>query len=235
MRWHILPLPVLIGIIGGLFVTAGSLAQMPAVDSTQTPPQERSVRILPESADKPALASPPPFPAARLEQLNAALNLENPAGLSLSLIPGSEVVAGSKIGFRITTKKQGYVVLLDVDINGKLTQIFPDAAMMARESADTSNLIKPGRPLTFPQLGSANAGFEFVAQPPSGLAMLVALLSDKPVQIVDLPDAPPPAFAPDDALKYVRDKTRTLKIPTADGRDLQQPNWSFAGKFYLIK
>jgi len=53
--------------------------------------------------------------------------------------------------------------------------------------------------------------------------------------VVDLPDTPPPGFAPGDTLKYVRDQARTLKVPNpGDGR-LEQPNWSIDGKFYLIK
>jgi hypothetical protein len=216
------------------FVSTSS-AQAPPPGQSQAQPTERSVKILPESAGMPTASTLPVIPAARLEQLNAMPNGDNSAGLSLSLIPGWEVVAGSKMGFRVTTKKQGYVILLDVDPSGRLTQIFPDATVMGRDAAEASNLIRAGRALTIPQLGTPYASFEFVAQPPSGLAMLVAILSDKPVQIVDLPDAPPPAFAPSDALKYIRDKTRALKIPTASGTELQQPNWSFDGKFYLIK
>jgi hypothetical protein len=212
-----------------------SAAQAPAPGQNQAQPTERSVKILPESAGTPAASGLPVIPATRLEQLNAMPNGDNSAGLSLSLIPGWEIVAGSKMGFRVTTKKQGYVILLDVDPSGRLTQIFPDATAMGRDAPEASNLIRVGRALTIPQLGTPYASFEFVAQPPSGLAMLVAILSDKPVQIVDLPDAPPPAFAPSDALKYIRDKTRALKIPTANGAELQQPNWSFDGKFYLIK
>jgi hypothetical protein len=64
--------------------------------------------------------------------------------------------------------------------------------------------------------------------------MAVAMLSDRPVQVVDLPDAPPPAFAPTETLKYVRDQARTLKVPSHDG-NLAQPAWSIDGKFYLIK
>ena len=210
-------------------------AQAPTPGQSQPQPAERSVKILPESAGTPAASALPVISATRLEQLNAMPNGDNSAGLSLNLIPGWEIVAGSKMGFRVTTKKQGYVILLDVDPSGRLTQIFPDATMMGRDTPEASNLVKAGRALTIPQLGTPYASFEFVAQPPSGLAMLVAILSDKPVQIVDLPDAPPPAFAPSDALKYIRDKTRALKIPTANGTDLQQPNWSFDGKFYLIK
>jgi hypothetical protein len=55
------------------------------------------------------------------------------------------------------------------------------------------------------------------------------------VQVVDLPDSPPPARAPADTLKYVRDQVRTLKIANRDGGPLTQPSWSIDGKFYLIK
>jgi hypothetical protein len=97
------------------------------------------------------------------------------------------------------------------------------------------SLIKPGKPLIIPQVGSPYAGFEFIAEAPAGIAMFVALLSDKPVQVVDLPNAPPPAFAPGDTLKYVRDQTLALVVPSRNGNQWERPNWSFDGRVYLIK
>jgi len=218
-----LGMPVLAGL-------AAALIAMPAV--AQEP--EHSVKILP-GATEAAPASPvPAISPVRIELLNSSVKVENSAGVSLDLIPNLEVIAGSKIGFRITTKKPGYLILVDVDASGKLTQIFPNATAATQGTRDTSNLVRPGRPLTIPQLGTPYAGFEFVAEPPAGIAMVVALLSDKPVQVVDLPDAPAPSFAPGDTLKYVRDQARTLRVPS-EGGGLQQPNWSFDGKFYLIK
>jgi hypothetical protein len=195
----------------------------------------RSVTILPEVPDVPQTAPAPGISPMRLELLNSTVKVENPAGVSVDLIPKLEVLAGSKIGFRITTKKTGYLILLDVDAEGKLTQIFPNPTAATHGARDATNLIKSGRPLTIPQIGTPYAGFEFVADLPTGIAMVVALLSDKPVQVVDLPDAPPPAFAPGDTLKYVRDQARTLKVPNPDGGQLERPNWSIDGKFYLIK
>jgi hypothetical protein len=96
-------------------------------------------------------------------------------------------------------------------------------------------MIKPGKPLIIPQLGSPYATFEFIAEPPAGVAMVVGLLSDKPVQLVDLPNAPPPAFAPEATLKYVREQTLTLVVPNRNSGQLERPNWSFDGKLYLIK
>jgi Domain of unknown function (DUF4384) len=199
------------------------------------PAQAPHVRILRDVPEAPAAAPVPDISTTRLALLNSNIKVENPAGVSVDLIPELEVPAGSKIEFRIATKKAGYLILLDVDASGRLTQIFPDLTAATHGLRDAINLIKPGRPLTIPQRGSPYGGFEFVADPPAGVAMVVALLSDKPVQVVDLPDTQPPAFAPADALKYVRDQAKTLKIANPDGGPLAQPNWSIDGKFYLIK
>jgi hypothetical protein len=198
----------------------------------QTP---RSVTILPDVPEAAAATRAPDISPMRLELLNSTVKVENSAGVSVDLLPRLEVSVGSKIGFRIATKKTGYLILLDVDASGRLTQIFPNPTTATHGLRDAANLIKPGRPLTLPQPGHSYAGFNFIADLPAGMAMVVALLSDKPVQVVDLPDAPPPGFSPGDTLKYVRDQARTLKVPNPDGGRLEQPNWSINGKFYLIK
>lgn len=210
--------------------------QGPAAAAAEQPKTSvsRSIKIYSDTPGTAAATPAPIVPAVRLDVLNSSIKVENSAGVSVDLIPDLEINAGSKVGFRITTRKSGYLILLDVDASGRLTQIFPNTTMVGRSGREASNLIKPGRPLTIPQLGSPYAGFEFVAEPPAGVAMVVALLSDKPVQVVDLPNAPPPAAAPGDTLKYVRDQTRSLKVPNDNGQ-LEQPNWSFDGKFYLIK
>jgi hypothetical protein len=201
---------------------------------------QRSVIIIPnppEVQDVPAAREPPgpDISLAQVEHLNATIKVENPAGVSIDLIPRLEVAAGSRIGFHITTRKAGYLVLLGVDPAGKLRQMFPDPTGATHGLRDSTNLVRPGRPLTLPQVGTSYAGFEFVADRSPGMAMVIALLSEKPVQVVDLPDTPPPGFAPDQALRYVRDQVRTLKVPTPNSGELEQPNWSIDGRFYLIK
>lgn len=197
----------------------------------------RSVTIIPDTTTPGAAAPATPAPdlsPARLEVLNSTVKVENPAGVSLDLLSGPEVAVGAKMSFRIATHRSGYLILLDIDAAGKLTQIFPNTATVTRGVQDASNRIRRGRALTIPQLGGPYANFEFMAELPAGVAMAVAMLSDRPVQVVDLPDAPPPAFAPADALKYVRDQARTLKVPGRGG-NLEQPAWSIDGKFYLVK
>lgn len=236
MRQHHL---LLLGLVAGALFWLSTLTS-PMAQGTITAPTgnqapRRSVTILPNGPDAPPPTADPSVGPAQLDALNSNIKADNPAGVSIELIPSGEVVAGSKVGFRITTKKQGYLILLDVAATGKLTQIFPSLQATTRGTRDASNLIRPGRPLTIPQLGTPYAAFEFVADAPAGVAMAVALLSDKPVQVVDLPDAPPPAFAPNDTLKYVIDRARQLMLPSANGTEMERPKWSFDGRFYLIK
>jgi len=216
-----------------LLATAAA-AQTPA-PAKGGPAQERSVKVLTDVPDVVAPAPDPSMTPAKLASLNSSMKIDNSAGLTLDLIPSGEVIAGSKMGFRITTRKPGYLILLDVDAAGKLTQIFPETPTEAGAIREAPSLVKPGKPLIIPQLGSSYANFEFIAEPPAGVAMFVALLSDKPVQVVDLPNAPPPAFAPGDTLKYVRDQTVALVVPSQDSNRLDRPTWSFDGKVYLIK
>jgi hypothetical protein len=212
------------GLSAAVLAGTATLAQAP-----------RSVKILPDVPEAPAATAVPAISPMRLELLNSTAKVENSAGVSVDLVPSLEVPVGSKIGFRVATKKAGYLILLDVDASGKLMQIFPNPTAATRGLRDAANLIKPGRRLTIPQLGTPYGAYEFVAGLPAGIALVVALLSDKPVQVVDLSDAPPPAFAPADTLKYVRDQARTLMVPNPNGGRLEQPNWSIDGKFYVIK
>jgi hypothetical protein len=198
-----------------LVVLSAAMAQGPGSAGEDGSPRERSVKILTDVPDN--VPPPPSISPAELASINQDMKTDNAAGLTLDIIPSGEVIAGSRLGFRLTTKKPGYLILLNVDAAGR------------------PSLIKPGTPLVIPKLGSPYATFEFIAEPPAGLAMVVGLLSDKPVQLVDLPNAPPPAFAPADTLKYVREQTLTLVVPSRNGNQLERPNWSFDGKAYLIK
>jgi hypothetical protein len=224
---------ILLSALCAALIATMAQAEDPVPPGPDNPSRERPVRVLPGAPDNPEDAAS--VSAADLASINLGMKTDNSAGLTLDIIPGGEVIAGSKIGFRFTTKKPGYLILLNVDAEGKLSQIFPEAPTEAGAVRNEPCLVKPGKPLIIPQLGSPYATFEFIAEPPAGVAMFVALLSDKPVQLVDLPNAPPPAFAPANTLKYVRDQTLTLVVPNRENNQLERPKWSFDGKAYLIR
>lgn len=162
----------------------------------------------------------------------------NPAELTLEMLPETSIAVGSRVTFRISAKKPGYVILVDVDANGKLTQIYPSPSLlMSGRTKPNTNLVRPGKPIQIPSPVEPFMGFEFVAAPPLGTAMVVAILSDQPVQLVDLPDVPGSLVGQGAALAFLSKLADELMIPSERDNDnrLRRPNWSMNAKFYEIR
>ena len=166
-----------------------------------------------------------------------ATSAPNPAGLTIEILPGPEVEVGGRVWFRVSAKKQGYLVLVDIDATGKLTQIYPNlqSLRMPLGSSEESNRLKPGKPVTIPDPASPIANFEFVAEAPAGPGMVVALMSDKPVQLVDLPEVPREALGTPAAAEFVYQAAQSLRIAAEENYRLVDPKWSLAAQFYTIK
>lgn len=171
-------------------------------------------------------------------ELSSAIKVPDPAGLSVQIISGPEIAAGSPVSFEITTKKPGYLILVDVNAAGKAVQIYPNpmSLMQPKEVREKANFIRPGRTVHLPDRTNPYSGFELVASPPRGTAMVVALLSERPVQLLDLPDLPSPAVggvaAVEDFVKFAD----ALRIPNR-GEDggLEDAHWSFAVTAYAVR
>jgi hypothetical protein len=209
-------------------------------------PPPAPATLTPAPASPPAShAALPPTPTdiaprlspAELQALSKSIKVANPAELSIEILPGLDIVVDSQVSFRIFTKKPGYLILVDVDPTGKLTQIYPNplSLLSAGTVRATSNFVRPGKPLQIPNQNASLAGFEFVAKPPLGTAMVVAILSDLPVQIIDLPDLPTGLAGQTSAVDHLAKLANDLRIPKErDGR-LQVARWSFDAKFYSIR
>jgi Domain of unknown function (DUF4384) len=178
-----------------------------------------------------------PPTAAEISLLNASLKVANPSEVAIDILPGADITVGSRVSFRVATKKPGYLILVDVDAAGKLTQIYPNPMSLTTATAarQSSNYLRPDRPVQIPTPGDGFAGFEFVASPPFGTAMVVAILSDQPVQTVDLPDIPPSMTGRADALTYLTKLASELRVPGEGGARPQAARWSFDAKFYAIR
>ena len=216
--------------IGLCFAT---LLAMAAFAHAQGDDNSRAVRIIDGApAAAPSATTPPSEP---VDIRRISIKSENAAGLDLAILPDVELASGSTVTFRIATKKPGYLILVDVDAAGKLTQIYPNRhSLQTRESRESLNLIKPGPAISIPRQGDPYAGFEFVASPPAGIAMIVAILSDRPVHLVDLPDIAPPQSG-QAAFDQLFDVARQLRISREDDAGvLQEPKWSFDAKLYVV-
>lgn len=158
----------------------------------------------------------------------------NTTNVALQMTPEKSVDVGSKVSFRVTAKRAGYLLLVDVDATGKMSQIFPSPELLARSGGKDINFIKPGDELLVPNALAKQQGFEYVITPPTGAAAVIAILSEKRVQILDLPDTPRKLQTQADAVNYLTTWTNELRIPDSGGKLLQN-NWSFDVKQYAIQ
>jgi len=166
---------------------------------------------------------------------NAMANIPNTANVSLQMSPDQSVSVGTKISFRVTTKKPGYLLLVDIDANGKMSQIFPSPEMIVQSREAATNFIEPGEELLIPNSAAKKRGFEYVMTPPTGKAAVVAILSDRRVQILDLPDNAQKPRTEAETIGYLTGWTSELRVPDPGTGKLQPSNWSFDIKQYSIR
>ena len=177
-----------------------------------------------------AVSAPPPV------ALPVGPKLKNTVGLTLDVLPGSSVPVGSPMSFRVAGRKDGYVILVDIDASGKLTQIFPNVISLALGdgSAKEENHVAPNKSFAIPPAGSKI--YEFVAAPPLGVGMVVAIFSETPLQMIDLPDVPSALAGQADAATFLGDAANNLRIVPADGSGgFLEPKLSFEARFYQIR
>jgi hypothetical protein len=135
---------------------------------------------------------------------------------------------------RVTTKKPGYLLLVGIDANGNMSRIFPSPEMIVQSQDAASNFIKPGEELLIPNSEARKRGFDYVITPPTGEAAVVAILSERRVQILDLPDTQKPRTETE-TISYLTEWTSGLRVPDSGTGKLQPSSWSFDIKPYSIK
>ncbi|MBR0843365.1 DUF4384 domain-containing protein [Bradyrhizobium liaoningense] len=190
-------------------------------------------------------ASAAPLPSASLHvsttnapwlwPVQAARGQTNAANVSLQVLPSQTVNVGGKISFGVTARKPGYLILVDVDAEGRMSQIFPTPELLAQSDGRDINLVKPGVEFVVPTPASRQRGFEYVVAPPTGSAVMVAILSERRVQLLDLPDLPRKLQGQAAALSYLSAWTSELRVPDDRSGKLVSNNWSFDIKSYTIK
>ena len=161
--------------------------------------------------------------------------LKNDARLTLDILPSAEVELGTKLSFVVASKRSGYVVLVDVDPTGRVTQFLPNFLSLGADGLKEGpeNRIAPNAPTTFPQPGAKT--YEFVASPPVGVGLVVAIFSETSLDIVDLPNVPAGLVGQAEAAAFLGDAASSLMIMSPDGSEFHKPSFSFSARFYRVR
>jgi hypothetical protein len=217
-------------------VTAPAALPSEAAKPVQPPlPGGQENQAVPATATAATPPVSPPTPQGVKGPGGITVSLANPAGVSLQFLPGDHFVVGDKLQVRVTSQVEGYLVLVDISSDGHVTQIFPNLFSLKAggQGNEQDNLLRPGKALVVPDPNSDKTSFEYVAGPPFGQGMLVAIVSDKAVQYIDLPDIPA-NMQGERGVQFVQEQTRSLKITPAAGGALLDPTWSFAVSAYTV-
>lgn len=221
-----------LGVVLGLM--ASPAAQCAGLDSVALP------RAGFESLSATSSATSP-VPSASMVAQNAPgrrndlINIPNTAKVSLQMNPDRSIPVGTRISFRVTTGKPGYLLLVDIDANGKMSQIFPSPEMIVQSEDGSANFLRPGEELVIPNSAAQKSGFEYVITPPTGNAAVVAILSERRVQLLDLPDDAQKPRTEAETISYLAGWASELRVPDTGTGKMQPSNWSFDIKRYSIR
>jgi hypothetical protein len=174
---------------------------------------------------------PPPKP----QEIPASVLVhDNSAGLAVDFVQGTDLQVGQVAQFRVKTKSPGYLVLLDVTADGKVTQVFPNARSLSTPTnRKGSNLVTPGRPLHVPYPKKPYEGFESQIAPPTGEGRLIAILSKEPLRTVSVPEKPTTLDAGVSGDFVAQIAEELLREPVIAGH-VQKREWSLVQTPYHI-
>ena len=162
--------------------------------------------ILVQAADRPA---PGASPAVRLR-----------------VEPGPKLEPGVELSIVVDSDREGYLTVLDIDAEGNLVQLFPNAESLR---AGVRARIGAGESVSLP---GRQAGFRFRAVPPFGRGLLVAVVSDRADRIGLLTDRHKDLSVVSSAEAYVVEAAEALQADAADGGG--DSSWSVGTLDYEI-
>ncbi|HLN07750.1 MAG TPA: DUF4384 domain-containing protein, partial [Xanthobacteraceae bacterium] len=136
---------------------------------------------------------------------------------------------------QVTTREAGYLILLDFAPDGSVTQIYPNEMSMrtAGGRRPGANRIQPDQPLVVPNPANPYEGFAIAAEPPAGDGKLVAVLSDRPMMWLKVPEKPRSFDSRAESLGFVAELAGAISRDLAlEGPD--KPRMSTASVPYTI-
>ena len=103
-------------------------------------------------------------------------------GVKLHIEQGTHLEVGTELEIVVTSPRDGYLVLLDIDAAGDMVQIFPNEFSLA---GGVPVSVRAGETKHVPER-ALDPSFRLRVSPPAGLGTLVAVVSDEISQINEL-------------------------------------------------
>jgi uncharacterized caspase-like protein len=163
-----------------------------------------------------------------VEEAESLIGHDNQANLKIEILPRSVVQLGEQMKFRISSDHSGYLLVLDVNADGQLTQLYPNEFS---DKHDKERLIKKGRSVTIPD---AYYGFQLTAVEPTGAGALIALVTEDPLSLEDLLESAKDLEVIRDARSYMTQLAVRLRKPWPSGNRNRTMIWSMTKVNYRI-
>jgi secreted trypsin-like serine protease len=178
---------------------------------------------------------PEPAPNAPDNRPSPTPQFDNVAGVTVAFDKGDDVKVGDRVSYRVTTRKPGYLIILDVAPDGKLTQIFPNARSIQSPTGSPLDAarLRPELPLLIPDYRNPYRGFDVRIAGPRGKGLIVAVLSDAPVRSLDVPEAPMTFASAEEAIAAIARLSEELTHGLGSS-SAQRPKWSVDIHDYTI-
>lgn len=168
-------------------------------------------------------AMPTPELASELLAHNNSLQAQ------LEILPGPVFHLGEIMQIKVTSPRDAYLVVLDLDAQGQVMQIFPNEFS---DKAQKGHRIAAHRPIVIPD---AYYGFQFRAREPIGRGQLLAILSEDPIpvdQVLASHKDLEVIARPD---RYLEALSEPLRHPWTGDQFNRQVSWSLIKADYEIK
>lgn len=149
-------------------------------------------------------------------------------GAWLRIAPSQRVRLGEAITLEVTSPVAGFLIVLDIDPQGRVTQIYPN---QFAEQARDSNWVPAGMTLRIPD---PYYGFEFRAEPPTGRGLLLAVVSQDPPALGDLLAANQTLDPVADPQAYLGALAQALRATWRQDDNPRRLRWALAETPYEI-
>ena len=149
--------------------------------------------------------------------------------VTIRIDPGSEIVIGQDVSFSVRSSTGGYLTLLDLNAEGKLTLLFP---VVDDIRSGKSGRIRARAPLTVPD---PSYGFEFKASAPAGEGHVIAIVTEDRVDFDSLLEGHREFEPIDNAVEFISAvSAKLLKVWTGDDEKNRAARYSVGYAQYQI-